>query len=149
VVLLTVLTPHQTLAQTNPLIGTWRLNTTKSKSSTPLPQSQTTRAEANGDATKNTTEGTAANGTPVSYSWTAKFDEHDYPITGKGPSGAETISIKRLSANSFHAELKKGGKVVQTAETEYSKDGKTRTQKVKGTDEKGKPTTSTLVYERQ
>jgi ABC-type phosphate transport system substrate-binding protein len=38
------------------------------------------------------------------------------------------------------AELKKGGKIVQTTDTTYSKGGKTRTQRTKGTDANGKPT---------
>jgi hypothetical protein len=136
-------------SQPNPGVGDWKLNTAKSKSSTGLPQQQTTHAEASGDGLKSITKGTSADGKSISYSWTANFDGKDYPITGDAPSGADTVVIRRTNANTFDATLKKGGKVVQTTKTVYSKDGKTRTQMLKGTDERGKPTSTTLVYDKQ
>jgi hypothetical protein len=136
-------------SQTNPVVGDWKLNTEKSKSSAGLPQNQTTHAEPSGDGIKSTTQSTSADGKAKSYTWTANFDGKDYPITGDAPSGADTIAIKRTSTKTFDATLKKGGKVVQTTKTVYSKDGKTRIQMVKGTDEHGKKTSTTLVYEKQ
>jgi hypothetical protein len=136
-------------SQANPIVGDWKLNTSKSKSSKGLPQQQTTHAEPSGDGVKSTTQATSAAGKSTSYTWTANFDGKDYPISGDAPSGADTIAINRTNANTFDAKLKKGGKVVQTTKTVYSKDGKTRTQMVKGTDEHGKQTSSTLVYEKQ
>jgi hypothetical protein len=115
-------------SQSNPGVGDWKLNTAKSTSSTGLPQQQTAHTEPSGDGVKSTTQGTSADGKSRSYTWTANFDGKDYPITGDAPSGADTIAVKRTNANTFEATLKKGGKVVQTTKTIYSKDGKTRTQ---------------------
>ena len=136
-------------SQANPAIGDWKLNPAKSKSSSGLPQNQTAHIEPSGTGVKNTTQGTSADGKSTSYTWTANFDEKDYPITGDTPSGADTISIKRTSANTFETTMKKDGKVVQTTKSVYSKSGKTRTIISKGTDPQGKPTSSTLVYEKQ
>lgn len=130
-------------------VGDWKLNTSKSKSSAGLPQQQSAHIEPSGEGVKNTTSGTSADGKPTSYTWTANFDGKDYPITGDTPSGADTIAVRRTNPNTFEATLKKGGKVVQTTHTVYSKDGKTRTITTKGTDSHGKRTTSTLVYEKQ
>jgi hypothetical protein len=52
-------------------VGDWKLNTSKSKSSAGLPQQQTTHIEPSGDGMKNTTSGTAGDGRPTSYTWTA------------------------------------------------------------------------------
>jgi hypothetical protein len=73
---------------------------------------------------------------------------NDYPITGT-PNGADTIAIKRIDANTFEITLKQAGKVVLTSSGVYSKDGKLRTLTSKGTNEKGQPTNTVGVYDRQ
>jgi hypothetical protein len=138
------------LAQSNPSIGTWKLNLAKSTYSPgPAPRSQTSKIEAAGNGVKNTTEGIAANGSAISYTWTANYDGKDYPMTGTTPNGADTNAIKRVNGNTFESTLKKGGKVVQTTRTSYSKDGKLRTQTSKGTNESGQPTSNVAVYGRR
>lgn len=152
VALISAAVPHAGFAQSDPRIGTWKLNLAKSKYDPgPPPKSQTTKFEAaaNG-AVKDITEGIAADGSRVAYSWTAKNDGKDYPEIGVGtPNGADTIAIKRIDEYTFESIQKKAGKVVLTNRTVYSKDGKLRTITGKGTNTSGQPTNNVVVYDRQ
>jgi hypothetical protein len=138
------------LAQSNPLLGTWKLNTAKSKSSpTPLPKSLTRTVTAQGEGAKYAFEGVAADGSPIAYGFTVSYDGKEAAITGSGPGGADAISIKRINANEYEAVLKKGGKVVGSAKAEVSKDGKVTTVTSKGTGSDGKSMSTTSVYDKQ
>ena len=58
--------------------------------------------------------------------------------------------MKRADANTTTAVAKKAGKVVQTATTVISKDGRTMTITSQGFDSEGKPTRSfTMVWDKQ
>jgi hypothetical protein len=70
------------LTQSNPLLGTWRLDTAKSKSD-PM-----TVPEETCDATKYTMKSENADGSPISYGFAVKFEGKDYPPTGTVPGGA-------------------------------------------------------------
>jgi hypothetical protein len=138
------------LAQSNPLLGTWKLNTAKSKSDpTPVPKSLTRTVEETSDGTKYTMKGENADGTPISYGFTVKFDGKDYPATGTMPGGADSISIKKVDANHYEATLKKAGKEVGKSKLEISKDGKVATLTSKGVTAEGKPIDSLSVYDKQ
>ncbi len=139
-------------AQSNPMIGSWKLNLAKSKYTPgPAPKSQSTTMEAAGDGIKNVTKGIAADGSTIDYRYTAiTLDGKEYPVTGSGaPSGGDTIAVKRVDAYTFESTMKKAGKVVQTNKVVYSKDGKLRTITAKGTSKSGQPTSSVAVYDRQ
>lgn len=115
-------------AQSNPLVGTWKLNIAKSKFDPgPAPKSLTRTVEAQGDGVKYTFSGVSADGKPIAYGFSVQFDGKDNPISGSIPSGADTISAKRTDTNHFVATLKKGGKVVGTSKVAVSADGKTTT----------------------
>jgi hypothetical protein len=134
----------------NPNIGTWKLNVDKSKMTPgPLPKSLTRTVSADGDSVKYNYEGTTADGTAMGYSFTAKYDGNDNPITGHAPYGADQIALKQLGSHSFSGTLKRGGKVVGTTKVIVSRDGKMATLTSKGTDENGKAVSSTLVYDKQ
>lgn len=138
------------LAQSNPVVGTWKLNLEKSKYNPgPAPKSLTRTVEAQGDAVKYSFEGVSADGSRVAYSFTVNYDGKDYPITGSMPGGADTITIKRIDSNTFEATLKKAGKVIGTSKAEVSKDGEVTTITSEGTNEDGQPTNIVAVYDRQ
>jgi len=139
------------LAQSNPAIGTWKLNPAKSKYSPGETgsKSRTRTVEAQGDGFKITVEGVAGDGSRIAYSYTTKYDGKDSPISGAGPDGADTIAAKRVDANTTTAIEEKAGKVVVTTRTVVSKDGKVTTVTSKGTNKQGQPTTTTTVYEKQ
>src|SRR5271165_121802 len=137
-------------AQSNPLVGTWKLNVTKSKFDPgPAPNSLTRTVEAQGDGVKYTFDGVGADGMPVGYSFAVKFDGKDNPIMGSMPSGADTISAKRIDSNNFEATLKKGSKVIGTSKVTVSKDGMVTTVESKGTNAAGVKTHDVQVYDKQ
>jgi len=155
---LAVLLPGLILAETNPAIGTWKLDPAKSKYSTEsLPKSGMLTVETQGDGVKTNCELVEADGTNVAYSYTANYDSKDYPISGSGGSswreglvsGAETIALRRENSRTFGAALKKSGSVVMTMKTVVSKDGKTMTVTANGADAKGQPTTFLRVWDKQ
>jgi len=151
VAVLTVAASGLLLAQSNPAIGTWKLNLAKSKYGTaPLPKSLTRTVEAQGDGAKTSFDGVATDGSQMAYSFTTNYDGKDSPVSGVGqPNGADTISVKRINANTTLATLKKAGKVVSTTRTVVSKDGKTTTLNSKGVDANGKPRNVVSVYDKQ
>lgn len=137
-------------AQSNPLVGTWKLNTAKSKFDPgPGPKSLTRTVEADGDGVKYSFEGVAADGKPTAYGFSVKFDGKDNPISGSMPSGADTISAKRTDSHHFVATLKKDGKVVGTSKVAVSKTGKVTVVDSTGTDAAGKTEHDVQVYDKQ
>jgi hypothetical protein len=115
-------------AQSNPLVGTWKLNLDKSKYDPgPAPKSLTRTVEAAGDGVKYTFDGVAADGKALAYSFSVKFDGKDNPVMGNAPNGADTISATRTDAHHYVATLKKAGTVVGTSKVTVAADGKSTT----------------------
>ena len=139
------------LAQSNPLLGTWKLNVAKSTYVKVLPPKNETRTvEAQGAGTKYSLKGVTVDGSRIGYSYTTNYDGKDSPVSGVGqPNGYNTIAIKRVDASTTTATAKKDGKVVQTWRTVLSKDGKVATITSKGTNAQGQPTSATSVWEKQ
>jgi len=137
-------------AQSSPAIGTWKLNVEKSKYDPgPAPKSLTRTLEAQGDNVKYSFDGVTAEGIGFTYSFTVAFDGKESPISGSMPGGADAISITRTDSNNFEATLTKAGKVIGTAKSEISKDGKVTTVTARGTNADGQPTSSLAVYDKQ
>ena len=150
IAILAVVSSSAANAQTNPLVGTWKLNLTKSKYDPgPAPKSLTRKVEAQGDGVKYTFDGVGADGKPLAYSFAVKFDGKDNPIMGSMPSGADSISAKRVDANTYDATLSKGGKVVGASHVTVSKDGKTTTVESNGTTAAGAKAHDVQVYDKQ
>ena len=132
----------------DPLVGTWKLNVAKSTYSPgTAPKSLTVKIEAAGEGVKITADGVRGDDTPIRVESTAQYDGKDYPITGSPM--ADTVSLKRLDANTTERTDKKGGKVTQTLTRKVSSDGKTMTVTYKGTDAEGRPIDNVAVYEKQ
>ena len=138
-------------AQTNPLVGTWKLNTEKSKYDPgPAPKSLTRTVEAEGTGVKYSFEGVSADGKPVSYGFSVKFDGKDNPISGSMPGDdADAISAKRVDSHHYVATLKKGGKVIGTAKVAVSKDGKVTAVDANSTNAAGANEHEVQVYDKQ
>jgi hypothetical protein len=150
VALFSVVASSSSHAQSNPLVGTWKLNLAQSKFDPgPAPKSLTRTVEAQGDGVKYTFDGVAADGKPIAYGFAVKFDGKDNPINGSIPSGADTISAKRLSSNTFEATLKAGGKVLGTSKVTVSKDGKVTTVDSSGTSTAGVKAHDVQVFDKQ
>jgi hypothetical protein len=129
-------------------LGTWKLNMEKSKFSPAAPvKSLTSTREASDGGVKVTSTGEQADGTAINASYTAKYDGKEYPVTG---SPYDTIAIKQANANTLTFTQKKdGGKYNVTGRTVVSKNGKTATTTVKGTNAQGQAYNATMVYEKQ
>jgi hypothetical protein len=133
----------------DPSLGTWKFNLAKSKiNSGSPPKSWVDSYEAVGGDIKYTSTRVLSDGKPASFGWIAKADGKDYPYTGS--ASADSISMTRVDAYTTDWVLKKGGKVVQTGRTTYSRDGKLRTLTWKGLGvSTGQKTEGTAVFERQ
>jgi hypothetical protein len=134
--------------QDNPFVGTWKLDTAKSKyPAGKMPKSMTRTVEADGTGAKYHSEGEAADGSKLDFSFSTKYDGKDGKVDGTGmPFGADTVAIKRLSSHKVSATLKKDGKLVGNSTSTVSADGKTTTLIMKPTD--GTAGT-TSVYDKQ
>jgi hypothetical protein len=129
------------------MVGTWKLNVAKSK--TPY-KSGTSVVEAVGDAVKVTADLVRTDGTAYHWTWTAKYDGKDVPITGTTPYGAgTTASLTRIDAHTVKVVGKRNGEVVLTQTIVTSADGKTRTLTTKGKDANGQAVDTVSVYDRQ
>jgi hypothetical protein len=128
-------------------MGTWKLNESKSKLSPAAPKNETVIYEAAGDNVKITLEGTAPDGSKRHTEWTGKFDGKDYPSTGNPME--DMRSYKEVNARTLDVVSKKDGKVLLTGRVVISKDGKTRTTTITGTDASGKKYKSVAVYDKQ
>jgi hypothetical protein len=129
------------------MMGTWKLNESKSKLSSAAPKNSTVTYEAAGDSVKVTIDGTAPDGRPTHSEWTGKFDGKDYPSTGN--PNEDMRSAKQVNDRTWDVTSKKDGKVVLTAHVVLAPDGKTRTVTTHTTDAKGKKVTSVAVYDKQ
>jgi hypothetical protein len=138
------------MAQTDPFIGTWKMNPAKSKFGAGLERKSETRIViSTPTGMKIDVDRTNADGTTQQFEYTTNLDGKSYPITGNGPYGADAISVNLTSPNTIKSTLTRAGKVVATGTSVVSKDGKTLTIKAKGTDEKGKTSSSVVVYDKQ
>jgi formylglycine-generating enzyme required for sulfatase activity len=128
-------------------VGTWKLNSAKSKFTAGAPKNDTVIIEVAGDTMKITVDGTLGDGKPAHNMWTGKFDGKDYPVTGDPAS--DMRSYKAVNDHTWTLAQKQGGKVTATGRIVVSADGKSRTVTVSGTDPQGKKIDSTAVYDKQ
>lgn len=151
VVVFALVAPGLVSAQSNTEMGTWKLNVAKSKYEPgPAPKSETRTYRMQGDAVMVAREGVAGDGSKISYTTTGHEDGKEMAIDGAGaPNGADSLTSKRIDANTVSYTLKKAGKVVQTGRSVVSKDGKVMTITGKGTNAKGQPTTMMTVWDKQ
>jgi hypothetical protein len=138
-------------AQSDPVIGTWRLNVARSTFNPgPPPKNMTRTYEPAGAAVRVTVEGVNALGDPVNYAYTASYDGQDVPVSGMGvPGGADTIALTRTGAFGGQDTLKRAGSVVLNVTRVISRDGRELTFTSEGLDASGKPSANTVVYDKQ
>ncbi len=132
---------------TDPRVGSWQLNVAKSKYTPgPAPKSQTLKIEAVGKGEKVTSESVSDTGAKTVTEYTADFDGKSHPL--KGSAVADMVTLKRIDSHTTERVDSKGGKVVLTYQRSVSKDGKTMTVTIKGTDAEGQATSNVLVFEK-
>jgi hypothetical protein len=135
----------------DPVIGTWELNVSKSKFSAalgPAPKSSTRTYSLSTDGMMSLTINTvSADGKENTVSMSYKLDGQDYPV--KGAPAFDSISVKRMNSHTVEFSTKKAGKQATMGRRTVSKDGKTLTHTVTGTDKTGAKFQQTEVYDKQ
>jgi hypothetical protein len=130
------------------VIGTWKLNTAKSKyEGIPAPKEQTVTYTAKGTGWDYSATGVSGAGAPTTATFTFVKDGEDAKTTGF--PYWDTISIKNSARAKSTGTFKREGKVVGTGTRTISSDGKTMTIVGKVTLPDGKPATYRAVYEKQ
>ena len=135
-------------AAADPIIGTWKVNATKSKFNPgPGPKSMTTTYTQDGEWIVGKTVGMSADGSPVERTNRYKLDGQPHPFDG--PSGPGKITLKKIDDLTTESivQLDAGG--TTTSRSVFSKDLKTRTQTVTGVNSKGEKLNHVIVSERQ
>jgi hypothetical protein len=141
--------PQSGFAQSNPLVGTWKLNLAKSKFSPgPPPRSQSVNYEAVGQGLRVTADVIDAEGNSTKVVFGPySFDGKSYPITGAPAFDAATY--KQVNNSTYESTRTKAGKAVQTTTNVLSADSKTRTLTTTGVNEKGEQINSVAIYDKQ
>jgi hypothetical protein len=146
-VVMAVMASGLLLAQSNPFVGTWKLNPAKSKyTSGAPPKEEKFTLQMVGDQDQIAVNGTAADGSPISM----KYEVPEKGGAGKFLSGPyDAVSGKLIDANTRELSIMKAGKEMVHLHSVVSKDGKTIRLTVKGTNAQGEPVSGVSVWEKQ
>ena len=142
--------PQVGFAQSNPWIGTWKLNLAKSEYNPgPPPRSQTSTVEAFGQGIRITNDGVNAQGNPAKNEVLLFNDGKSHPLTGGEAGLADAYSDKEVNDSTWWDIRTKAGKVVLTLINEMAPDGKTWTLTIVGVTPNGQRVYNVLVREKQ
>jgi hypothetical protein len=143
-VLLAFATP---LLASDSFVGTWTLNSAKTKYTAGSPPKNVTIViEEQGDNLQVTATGTNSDGSPISVKYTV-------PV--KGGTGTvqqgdfDSISARQISAHVRQNAYMKAGKELRSRRIVVSEDGKTMKSTVKGTGVTGQPMAGVDFYDKQ
>lgn len=139
-----------TRAQTDPFLGTWKLNLAKSKFDPgPAPNSET-RIIVTGPTGMNVSvDRLRDDGTRQQFEYTTNLDGKNYPIVGDGPEGADSISANLKGPKTMQVSISKNLKNIGTATISISRGGKSLTIKSAGTTANGARFKNEAVYDKQ
>jgi hypothetical protein len=136
------------IAQSDPVVGTWKLNTAKSRYDPgPTPKSNMITITAIANGIHVVAKGENGAGQPTGVDYTTTYDGKDSPV--KGAPAYDMVSTKKIDANTTETVRKKDGKQVQTVMRKISADGKMMTVTTQGKDEKGRTLNTVAVYDKQ
>ena len=130
----------------SPLMGTWKLDESKSKLDPAMGKNTTVIYAQEGSKVKITVDGVNAKGKPTHNEWVGKFDGKDYPVTGDQAFDAR--AYKQVNGRTLEMTLKKKGEIVGAGLVTVSGDGKTRTVQLDAMTPKGKKAHIVGVYNK-
>jgi hypothetical protein len=132
----------------DPILGTWKLNLSKSKYIPgPAPRSQTRVYRRTPDGIFVTIETIDSKGLKQpTIEFEEKYDGKDHPI--KGSAIGEALVLKRINNYLSEATMKHGGMVVATTRRIITDNGKTLMLIYQETDIE-RPVDNVIVYDRQ
>src|SRR6516162_1974694 len=135
-------------AGSDPVVGTWTLDLSKSTfPAGTAPKSQTRTYSQSGPSITLVMKTVGADGKESTTQTTYQLDGKDYPVTGS--TQYDSISGKQVNPRTASFTLKKGGTAVGTTTRTVSKDGKHLTSKSSSTSAKGEKSESVLVFDKQ
>jgi hypothetical protein len=135
-------------AADNPFVGTWKLNTAKSRGTPGMMNKEATVVfETDGNDVKRTVTGIGAEGQKLDTTATIPWDGMEHKIDG--PMGPAMVAVKSVNDRTINVTVKVNGKVVSSGRAVVSKDGKTMTSSFKGEDPKGRKFDNVEVFDRQ
>jgi hypothetical protein len=130
-----------------PGLGTWKLNTAKSKFSPgPAPKSTTVTFSAAGQGVKAAIDAVGPDGSQTHWEYTANFDGKPYPVTGN--ADGDMVVAKRVDANTIVTSYTLKGKPTTVNTRVVSADGKTLTVTTTGTNGQGQKVNNVQVFEK-
>ena len=130
-------------------IGTWKLNTVKSRfNPSRTPNSQTLKIEEWGaDGVKYTADGVDADGRATHSEFQVRYDGKFVPV--KGNPDANTLAFTRLASNTIESTMRLNGKQTSIMRIVVSSDGRMMTITQTGTNAAKQDVRNTIVYDRQ
>jgi hypothetical protein len=147
---ISVALPTGSLAQSNPLIGTWKLNLSKSRfTSVPAPRNQTLTFAGDGQNITNTSETIDAQGQTTKVVFIHTYDGMPHPTTGVPGGLYDATTYNRVDPNTINWVRSKVGKTVQTGSNVLSADGKTFTVTTIGAGPNGQQINTVAVFDKQ
>lgn len=131
------------------LVGTWRLNVQRSKYSPgAAPKSNVLTYARTGNCLTAVNDAVSATGAQTRTEFTCvTSDGRDHAV--KGSPLYDSSAYNRIDAFSTQITRRRAGQVVETGTRVLSKDGKTLTITLQGTDAKGQKYSNVVVYEKQ
>jgi hypothetical protein len=135
---------------TDPWIGTWKVNLTKSTYRPgPKPtEAATVKMEPLAGGFKTTIDATNPQGQPTHTETVGKFDGKDNPVIG-APAPNTTSAYKRINKRTFEVLGKVDGKPTVTTRVMISADSKTMTATQTGKNAQGKNVNNVIVADKQ
>jgi hypothetical protein len=143
-----LLVPQSGSAQTDPLIGTWKLNVAKSTFNPGPPlRSATAVIAAAGQGLTITFEAIDPQGMPIRAVYPLMCDGQAHPITGD--PGFDANSCRRPDPYTTEFIGMKSGMEKGRGTVVVSRDGRTHTLNIQGTNSGGQSVNDSLVYDKQ
>ena len=134
--------------ETQPWLGTWRLNPAKSTMSNDSRFKRvTTKIEPWEDGIRVVYDMVGDRGGVTHMEWTGKFDGKDYPV--QGVDYVLTNAYTPVNDRSYRIVIKVDGSVAATAIVVISPDGKTLTTTTTEKNRLGEAVNTVSVYDRQ
>jgi hypothetical protein len=142
------------LAAADPFVGIWKLNAERTKFQPGSPGFffATVQIESTGTGLKSNTSAADGEGIASDFTFSCQLDGTPCKVTAstalKSKSAVDTITLKRVDANTILATGTRSTKVVYTDRRVVSADGKTMTVVRDGMTPAGKPYESIIVLDR-
>ena len=133
-------------APMSPQMGTWKLNEAKSKLVPGMGKNTMVVYAEKKDKITVTVDGVDKDGKPTHSVWVGKFDGKAYPT--KGNLTWNSAAYKVVNDHTNEITTMKDGKMSWSGRIEVSKDGKSRTVTINGTDANGKKFSGKAVYDK-